>query len=229
MNSLTEQYTTEAEEMAAAKASLEEDLSRVHSELGDIRCKLSDKERILVEKEGLMKASWNENEALTSGVQSIREAVEGLEREKAQILEERGVFEDKLRDVTALMVVKEQRWLAEKTVLENRTVELSSKLETVTESMTQALRAAERKSKCKQVKWREEEESWLVQLALLQEEVAGLTEELETSTAKSRDLARRVEALQRGLEMAESTAHTLQVMYDSDERMRTLYVHTHEN
>ena len=211
LNTLTEKYTTEAEEMAAVKASLEEDLVRANSELREIRATLSEKKRLLSEREGEAESARNENEALGKEIQSLRGAVEEQGRERERAREERDRFENELQDATALMEVKEQRWLAERSVLESSVVELSSKLETATEAVTQSLREAEQGRERQQTEWERERGGWLVQTALLEEELKNVTEELESSTATTNELKREAEGLRGEADKTQSFAHSLQV------------------
>ena len=200
LNSLQERYTTETEEMAAVKASLEEDLARVQHALAVREGRLAERETEVQSKE-------NEIETLNKELQGLHKTVEVLEKEKLDIKEEREKIVNQLQGMSAWMKEKELRWSAEKQELENITAKLRSEVE----SMVQALRSAGREHEHKQAMWEEEKESWLIQVALLEEQVAGLTEEVETTAGKSRDLEGEVERLGGAVKEGQSTVHALQV------------------
>ena len=180
--------------MAAVKASLEEDLSRTQSELRDTRWELGEREREV----GI------QLEALNSELQRVSGELVGLKEEKMKVEEERGRLEGKVQEMAGLVEVKEQRWLAERAALENRTVELSCQVETLTDSLRASQQSGERER-------REERESWATQTAMLEDQVAGLTRELESFAARAREWDREVGELRTSAEKAQSLADSLQV------------------
>lgn len=208
LDSLRERYTTESEEMAAVKASLEEDLVRIQSDFQESQRELSEKECRLVEREREVERRHSENEALKAGLDGLHVMVGELDREKAEIRDEKTRVENQLQKLTAEIEEKEREWLAEKQVLENKVVELSSELEMVTK---ETLCMAEDRHKTEQAKWAEEKQGWLVQTALLEDQVTSLTEEIETATAITQQREREVNELRESLSRAQSTMETLQV------------------
>ena len=211
LNSLMERYTTEAEEMAAVKASLEEDLSCAHSELGKACRDRAEKERLLTAREEEEEKEREENTALKTRLECLGGVVGELEREKVEMAEEKRAVGSRLKEVTALMEVKGQRWAAEKTVLENRIAELGHELESVTDAMRDSLQEAEGRREREGARWSEEREGWLIRGALLEEQVKDLSRELETVEARSREKERETETLRAAVEEVESKADSLQV------------------
>ena len=210
LNLLTEKYTTEAEEMAAVKASLEEDLARVHSELREITRSQTEKQKLIVVREKEMVST---RDVLNTELQRVHSVVERLEKEKTVIVTEKEGVVNQLKEMTAWIEVKEQRWTAEKTVLETRVVELSCELENVKETTTESLQAVEKKHKVEESRWREEKEGCVIQIALLEDQVAGLTMEMEATENKSEDYRREMDALRAVVDETESKTQSLQVWF----------------
>lgn len=207
LNSLIERYTTEAEEMAAVKASLEEDLSRAHSELRGTRWELAERERARGEMEREVGATKNQLERLKRELDRAGSEVEGLRQEKSRVEEEKGKMEGKMQEMVAWVEVKEARWKAERTALENRTIELSCQVESL-KNTTRSLQAREEEIEKERG---QEREAWVTQSAMLEQQVADLTEELDSATARSREWEREVGDLKSAVEKAQSLADSLQV------------------
>ena len=207
LNSLIERYSTEAEEMAAVKASLEEDLSRAHSELRGTRWELAERERARGEMEREVGATRNQLERLKRELDRVGSEVEGLRQEKSRVEEEKGKLEGKLQEMVAWVEVKEARWKAERTALENRTIELSCQVESL-KNTTRSLQAREEE---REKERGQEREGWATQSAMLEQQVADLTEELDSATARSREWEREVGDLKSAVEKAQSLADSLQV------------------
>ena len=188
--------------MAAVKASLEEDLSRAHSELRDTRWELVERERALGEWEREAGAAREESKSLKSELDGV---CEERERERREF----GEKEEKMVEEMKLWVeVREQRWLMEREALENQTVELSLQLEMLRKT---AQRTLEEGQQLWEREREEEREGWAVEAALLQEHVSGLTEELEAVTGRAGEYERDIEGLREAVEKAQSLANTLQV------------------
>ena len=188
--------------MAAVKASLEEDLSRAHSELRDTRWELVERERALGEWEREAGAAREESKSLKSELDGV---CEERERERREF----GEKEEKMvEEMKSWVEVREQRWLMEREALENRTVELSLQLETLRKTTQRTLEEGQQLWERER---EEEREGWSVEAALLQEQVSGLTEELEAVTGRAGEYERDIEGLREAVEKAQSLANTLQV------------------
>lgn len=196
--------------MAAVKASLEEDLVQIQSELQESQQALSERECRLVEREREVEMRYTENEDLKGGLEKLHVMMGELDRQKTEMGEERARVENRLQELTAEIGKTECEWLAEKQVLENKLVKLSGELEMIAE---ETLCMAEDRHKTEQAKWAEEKQGWLVQTALLEDQVTSLTEETETATVITQQREREVKDLKEALNKAHSTMETLQVFY----------------